>query len=338
MNVVNVPSSSSLRPLLLAGAVILASVGVASPSWADAPPDKVHAKEAYDRGLEAHKRGDLTRAAEEFARADSLAPSAVALQAALDAAIEADDAALGAELLERSKREPAPPPALASSITAAHLKFNGRAGRVRVTCPPKATCLAKVDERPAEIDKIVWARTGQRTVIVQVDGEAQTKLIEVGTEQVVEVSPSAKAGGPLVAKPTTVEKATASSPSATRPAETEPPKDKRGILEKGFPPIIFYAGVGATVLAAGATVFFAVSTSSSHSDFTNAGCDKANFPDCEKLKRDGEQNQLATNIGFAVTGVLAVGTGLIGLFLTNWKGPVIAAHPGGGEAVWRVTF
>lgn len=166
--------------------------------------EKLAAKEAYNRGLEAHKRGELKKAAEEFARADSLAPSAVALQAALDAAIDADDAVLGAELLERSKREPAPP-SLASSITAAHLKFQGRAGRLRVHCPSGSTCLAKLDDRPVEVDTIAWATTGQHTVIVQVDGgDAQTKLVEVSAEQVIEVTPSTKPSTPPTATPAAI--------------------------------------------------------------------------------------------------------------------------------------
>ena len=45
--------------------------------------EKARAKEAYDRGVAAHERGDHQRAAEEFARADAIAPSPVALQAAL---------------------------------------------------------------------------------------------------------------------------------------------------------------------------------------------------------------------------------------------------------------
>lgn len=91
------------------------------------------AKQAYDRGVSAFKRGDEKGAAQEFARADALEPTPVALQAALDAAIEADDLALASVLLERSKRAPATP-GLAASITAAHLAF-----RDRLTAPRAAS-------------------------------------------------------------------------------------------------------------------------------------------------------------------------------------------------------
>ncbi len=107
----------------LAVATIATIVIVVLPSPASAEPTA--AKQAYDQGVEAYERGDLEGASQQFARADTLAPNAVSLQAALDAAIDADDAALVSELLQRSKRGPAPPN-LAASITAAHLKFQGR--------------------------------------------------------------------------------------------------------------------------------------------------------------------------------------------------------------------
>src|SRR5687767_10529928 len=116
-----------LSSLLLTSAVLLATTGAfAQAPSADA---RARAKEAYDRGVEAHNKGDMHKAAQEFARADALAPSGVALQAALDAAIEADDPALGGELLERSTREK-PSGQLAASVSQAKTKFAGRAGRV----------------------------------------------------------------------------------------------------------------------------------------------------------------------------------------------------------------
>jgi hypothetical protein len=106
------------RVFVVAALLTVATTAVAAPNKA--------AREAYARGLAAHAHGDLALAAREFARADELAPNAVALQAALDAAVEANDSTLGNELLERSKREP-PSPALATSIAAAHAKFRDRA-------------------------------------------------------------------------------------------------------------------------------------------------------------------------------------------------------------------
>ncbi len=100
-------------------------------AYAQAAPDVAHAKEAYARGVAAHERGDLALAAREFAAADAFAPSSVALQAALEAAVDADDPVIGGELIERSKRVASPvPPKLAQSVDAAKKQLGGRAGRV----------------------------------------------------------------------------------------------------------------------------------------------------------------------------------------------------------------
>jgi hypothetical protein len=181
-------------------AVCVSGVAFAQAPSADA---RARAKEAYDRGVDAHNKGDMQRAAHEFAKADALAPSAVALQAALDAAIEADDPALGGELLERSTREK-PSGQLAASVGQAKTKFAGRAGRVRVSCPSGSTCLETIDGAPMETTKPAWSRTGQHTVVVQVDGDPQTKLVRVEADQIVEVV-GAKADGTAPAPPPTTD-------------------------------------------------------------------------------------------------------------------------------------
>ena len=313
-------SRAFLVPFVLATATL-------STTALGAPRDKAGAKEAYDRGLEAHKRGDTHTAAEEFAKADSLAPSAIALRAALDATIDADDPALGAELLERSKREPSPPN-LAASIRAAHAKFKGRAGRMRVVCPKGSSCAAKIDDKPVDVDKVVWARTGQRTVIIQVDGEAQTKLVEVSADQLVDVT--ASKGGPS--------DATTASTAAFDATTPESKRRRDGWLGEGLPPIYFYGGVGLTVVFAGMTTYFAIDTSSQHGDFKDAGCERANFPACASLASDGEGAQTRTNVSLVLTAISGIATAVVGAKLTNWDAPLFAVHPGGGMAGWRATF
>ncbi len=315
-----------MKRTLLGSFLVATAMTVSLPALAQ-PGDKARAKEAYDRGLQAHKRGDVKKAAEEFARADSLAPSPIALQAALDATIEADDAPLGAELLERSRREPAPP-GLAASITAAHLKFNGRTGKVRVACPGSASCSAKVDDQPIEVDKVVWARTGQHTVVAQVDGKSHKQQIEVSSDQLVEIS---------AVKGVAAARAELEDTTPPPDADSDSPR-KRGAFAGGLPPIVFFGAAGLTVAVAGVTTYFAIDTSSQHSEFEKAGCNQANFAPCAGLRSDGESSQSTTNVMLALTGVAAVGTAVIGVAFTNWKGPMIAAHPGGGGATWRVAF
>ena len=76
---------------------MLAWSGVASADGGES----TRAREAYDRGIAAFQRGEFAAAAREFATADAIVPSSVALHAALDAAIRADDPVLGVALLDR---------------------------------------------------------------------------------------------------------------------------------------------------------------------------------------------------------------------------------------------
>jgi hypothetical protein len=317
-----------VKRALFGSFLVSLALAISTPASAETG-DKARAKEAYDRGLAAHKKGDLKMAAQEFARADSYAPSPVALQAALDAAVEADDAPLGAELLERSRREPAPP-GLAASITAAHLKFSGRTGKVRVACPTSAACTAKLDERSIEVDKVVWTRTGSHTLVTQVDGKSQKQQVEVSSDQLVEVS--AVKGGATAVRPE------AADTPAPADADADSPRRKRGAFAEGLPPIVFFGGVGLTVVLAGVTTYFAIDTSNAHGDFEKAGCAQANFAPCAGHKADGESSQSMTNVMLALTGVAAVGTAVVGAAFTNWKGPLLSAYPGGGGATWRVAF
>lgn len=310
----------------LAGVVTLAALTLSTSALA-APDktDKEQARAAYDRGLEAHKRGDIHKAAEEFALADSLAPAPVALRAALDAAIEADDPPLMAELVERSKRETMPRDVNAR-VKEANSKIKGRAGRVRIVCPKGSTCLASIDQHPAEVDKVVWAHTGQRTVIVQVDGEPQTKLIEVEPDQVIEVAPTK--GAPATSE-------SAHDEHAPAVATTQP---EGSHASKGLPPVYFYAGVGLTAVLATVTTIFAVNTSSKHGDFEDAGCTKAKYASCEQLASDGEGAQTRTNVGLVLTLLSGAATAVVGVKFTDWRAPLLGLHPGGGVVGWRATF
>ncbi len=290
---------------------LAATAEAATTRSAEAAPtagERARAKDAYERGLDAHQRGEMRRAADEFARADALAPSAVALQAALDAAIQSDHVALGAELLERAKREP-PTPGLASSITAATIKFNGRAGRLRVVCPRPRSCSAKIDEDTMPVDRVVWASVGQRTVTVQVEGgAAQTKLVDLGADQTVDVVASSGKAPPIT-RPATAD--------ATPAGEGHGSYDRRS--SEGLPPVVFYAGVGLTVALAGMTTFFALQTSSTHGSFEDAGCNVAASLTCQGLKDDGEGSQTATNAALVLTAAAAIATTVVGVVFTNWR-------------------
>jgi hypothetical protein len=291
-----------LRAAGLVGTLLL----VALPAHAD-DARREQAKEAYDRGLDAHKHGEMARAAKEFATADALQPSAQALQAALDAAIDADDVALGAELLERAKREPATP-GLASSITAATMKFNARAGRLKIVCPAGASCSAKVDENPVGVGRALWVPIGQRTVSVQVDGRSSVnKVVDISADTPLEVT----AGKELTAKPGSFGADSGSEPTQGPPS--------RATQREGLSPVVFYAGAGITVALAAFSTYLMVHTSSIHGDFDDKNCTRVQSKECTDLSDSGKSSQSAANIALVLTGVAALATVAIGVGFVNWR-------------------
>ena len=317
-------------------AASIALAGLLCTRAANAQNEKALAKEAYDRGTQAHARGDFRRAAEEFAKADGLAPSPVALQAALDAAVDADDFLLGADLLERTKRlGAARPGTLTASIDAATTKLGGRAGHVKIACPSGARCTSTLDGASFDSAKGVWSRVGPHTLVVQVDGAPDTRTVEVrGGEDMEVVAARANAAPP----PST---ATATPP----PTATPSPDSTEAPASKPLPPLVFWMGTGATAVFAGATTFFALVASGKHKSFTDAGCGTLATSDCPSLKDDGEKAQTRANIGFAVTGVAAATTIVIGAFFIDWAGskkaaraPVLVPVAGGMAAGWGATF
>ncbi len=255
------------------------------------------ARAAYDSGLDARKRGDMRRASEELARADALIPNASALQAALDASVEADDAALGEELVARSQREPASP-ALAASVTAAHLKFNGRAGRFRALCPRSPKCFARLDGRAVEADVAVWTTTGPHVVTFVLGGASQNKPVDVTPEGMADVIPVTKG-------------------QQVHP-EDHPPSSGHTHGE-GLPPLVTYAGVGLGVTLLAATTFFALDAKHTHQAFEDAGCSTGGNAGCQDVHDDGVRRQAFANVALVSTFVVAAATAVVAFAFTDWK-------------------
>jgi hypothetical protein len=308
--------------LLLAFALLSGSL--AGARTAAAQNEKALAKEAYDRGTKAHERGDFRAAAEEFARADSLAPSPIALQAALDSAVDADDPVLGAELLQRSKRAPATGP-LAASIDTATRKLGGRAGRVKVACPSGARCTATIDGAAFDSAKGIWMRPGPHTVSVVVDGgPPDTRSIDVRAAQEHEVTPvrGGSAAAPVAATPAPATPAPATAPAPITPAPTANHAGEKAESksEKPLSPTVFLIGAGVTVVLAGASTYFGLAAGSRHDEFAERGCDKASNAACVDLKDRGESSQTLANVGFAATAAVGITTVVLGAFFTEWDG------------------
>jgi hypothetical protein len=324
----------SLLVALVVG-VLAHETGSASAAPPVPPPDPANAKIAYDRGLAAHKKGDEAGAARAFAEADALAPSAVALQAALEACLAVDDVALAGSLLDRAAPRAPHPDALRAVVRRASERFAGKAGRLALWSKIRGT--AQLDGEPVELPLLRWLTVGAHVVRFHADGPSSptsadiVRTVTVTPNEITTVvfeapavpSPSGAAtvapatsasaspvptGGPLAAPVSVTSERSPSPPPAT-------PQASSG----GVSPTAFWILTGATSLVGLGSVLSALDTSSKHGTFVDAGCGAGSAAArCGDLSSAGKNAQLRTNVLFAVTGALAVTTGVTGAFFVRW--------------------
>jgi hypothetical protein len=249
------------------------------------------AREAYDLGTQAYQRGDYGTAAREYARADAIAPSAVALQAALESAVLADDPILGAELLDRARRGE-PTPALRAAIDDAKKKFKGRVAHVRVSCD---RCAARLDGVAITPGTARWVRVGSHVIVFEQNGAREDRAFEALPDQEIELVPT---------------------PSGKEPPP--PPKPPVSEDKGGLAPGFFYVSLGLTAVAGGGLIFSALDTNKIHGKFELNGCSRVHSAICDDLADEGKSAQSRTNILIGVTAALGVTTMALGL-LVRWR-------------------
>lgn len=307
-------------------APLLLALLVASAARADGAQQA--AREAYDRGVEAHKRGDLGRAAEEFARADALAPSPVALGAALDAAVAANRPVLGVELVARAARTSPQPPELKRSVEAARAAFAGKTGRITVVCNEGAACGATLDGQTIapNVERVVLV--GEHALVFRVGGNEEPRRVQVGPDAALELHPSAAAvlSGP---SPTPLPPSPAATtpppaaPPAPAPAPPSPPAKRDEAARepqagKPLPRFVIVLAGGLTVVAAGGAVWSGVAAGGVYDDFEAAGCPDFAGARCADLASRGSSLQTRANVLFATTGVLGAATFAAALLWVDW--------------------
>lgn len=316
-----------------------------STSWADV--DRDGARRAYDRGVKAYAKHDAATAAREFALADELSPSPVALRAALDAAIEADEPVLGSELVERAGRAPSPPE-LSASVEKAKRAFSKRVGRVVLHCGEGRACDGTIDGAPLAPGKPRIVRVGDHQVRLRSGATEESSRVNVAGDELVEVHLSAAAGLPPVvpkpaepAVPTPTPAPTAapapapvSVPAPASKAAPVPAPPSAEPARKPLPRVVVAIGGGLTVVAGAVAIASAVDVSGKHGDFVSLGCASVVSNDCTSLASSGKSAETRTNIMLGVTGGLAVVTAVVALTLVDWGGPesgkAISLAPTGG--------
>lgn len=304
------------RAWIRAGIVVTFVLLAAGPVAAS-EPDVGRARDAYDRGVRAHAAGDHAAAAKAFAEADDLAPTMASLEAALEAAMRADDAVLGAQLLERSASRPERDASLSRSIEAARKRFEGRTGMIRVDCRSSSTCLVSIDGRASDASKPIVVMVGTHTLVVQRDEERFERLVEVLPGGVARVTGS---DGMAATLPTT--------PSRPVPVKPSP---------SGISPVWFFIGLGATTVAGTLATLSGVDANKMHDSFESAGCSIASSgpkaSDCAARSDQGASATLRTNLLLGATALLAVNTAIAGTFFVRWS-----SSPSGGVATMGGSF
>ena len=245
------------------------------------------AKEAYDRGTAAYEAKDFRLAAREFAHADELAPNAVALQAALDAAVQADDPLLGMDLADRATRDGGTT-ALHAAADAARLRFADRVGSIVVRCV-STSCAPTVDGAPILATTPHRVLAGGHDIAIAFDERASIRRsVVVHGKSVIEV----------------VADRTASS---------------------GLAPTWFFVGIAGTAVLSGLTIASAIDTSRLHDRFGSSNCGAVSTAGCSDLGSRGASAQNRTNVLLGVSAAFGVGTVLTGLFFTRW-GAELSIH------------
>jgi hypothetical protein len=258
------------------------------------------AKEAYDRGTAAYEAKDYRLAAREFAHADELAPNPVALQAALDAAVLADDPLLGMDLADRAAREGGTT-ALHAAADAARLRFADRVGTIVVRCSP-ASCAPTVDGTPLLATTPRRVLAGAHEVVVAFDERASVRRsVMVHGKSVSEVV-------------------------ADRSASS------------GLSPTWFFVGASATAVLSGLTIASAIDTKNKHDDLGTRNCSAVLAEGCTDLANRGISAQNRTNVLLGVTAAMGIGTALTGIFFTRWSGAALTIHVAERQATAILRF
>jgi len=122
------------------------------------------------------------------------------------------------------------------------------------------------------------------------------------------------------------------------PKTASPPPPPAPPRRRGVSPIWFFVSAGATVAVGAAATWSALDTKSA---FDSYEAELKNLDQAQANRRvdDGHSLETRTNVLWAVTGVLAVGTTALGVFLVDWKpSKETAVVFGPGAAAFRGRF
>ncbi len=299
---------------LLCGPALLGlSLDARAEGGGPSPQQIKAAAEEFDRGIKAAQAGDFEGAATHFEGADREAPSPDAIKAAIRARRDAKQPARAATLATLALARYGQNKELSTFARGVVDQAAKGLHKVAVSCKPE--CVLVVDSKlvPSEAaaEITIFLDPGKHVVGAGWGDKTQSRDVAAtaGGSSALSFAP------PKVETPPAIPASSASAavaPTAPPPA-TEAPKSG------GLPPVVTYVGLGLTVALLGVSTW--------------SGLDAKSSPGTAKVKeqcvglgescpayQDGLSKQKRTNILFGVTGGAALATGVIALFLTDWKG------------------
>ncbi len=283
-------------------------LGVAAPARAD---DREAAHQAYDRGTAAFDHQRWAEAAAEFARADALAQSPVALESALKAAVLADDPILALTLADRAEAREGKSPSIVAAAQRARVRFADRVGKLSIRCAV-ARCTVNVDADPFPVGQPRWVNVGEHAVEIGVDGRVARYTLTIAGGKTLDFQepaiatpdpPQAPPPPPVVVAPPPV-LAPPPAIALPPPLRAEPPR------AEGISPAWFWVGCGVTAAIGAGAIASGVDTLAKHDDFITGRTDDPT---------SGKAAQTRTNLLFGVTGAAALAVTGVGIFAVQWR-------------------
>jgi hypothetical protein len=297
----------------------LASAGNSAAADATPGPEQIQfAAHEHDLGYRAYVAKQYDDAAAHFENAFFAAPNPAELRSAIRARRDAGQSARAATLAAIGLRKYPDDAALGKLANETIADARPRVFEVRITSPSE--CNVTVDEKIVAVEKVrdfrFFVEPGKHELLVGWSDD-RTKRVPIdakaGSAQTLTVEP------PPVAPPSPPPAAPVSNAAAASSTVAAAP-DGPSASWRPFGPAVFLIGAGLTAVGAGLTVW--------------SGIDAQNHPGADAVKRDcvgqgvscpeyqqGLDAQRRTNILLAATGGVALGTAIVGVFLTQWSHP-----------------
>jgi tetratricopeptide (TPR) repeat protein len=300
-----------------------------APPCTDKP--EVCGRDAFQRAVRAYRDGDYQAAIRDFRAALGFKwhPS-IALNLGLAeakagqyvAAVHEFDAILSNASSDPKVRDEAKKERERAAAELASLEIDVGEG---------AKPLARVDGAPVDTASPIMVDPGVHHVEIEVGGGSVMRR-DVTLSPREHLRLSIDRSREIVVVPNREQAAPKPAPAPAPAAPPAPPH--RG----GVSPVWFFVGAGATVVVGAVATWSAFDTKSAFDSY-EADLKGLNQSDANRRVDDGHALETRTNVLWAVTGVFAVGTTALGVFLVDWKPSQETAFVvGPGAAAFRGRF